>query len=461
MKKFLVIVGVVLCLSLVALLVLPYGLGIVIEDNFHKRTSLIAAKGGLVVASERFERGWFSSKAETVWRTPGVPIEIAAQHTIHHGPLRFDRWLAGHFSIEPMQAEIETHATLKITTQRAPTVFPFSMSTTVALNGDSRAQLQSPAQRGAETFEWSGMTGEIFFDANMQRVRMTLDAPRLALGVFEVSDMKLVSDGREGIAGHYLGNATFQIGGVSVTPGFQARKLSVSTSKTVQGTDLTFAISYDVLDIRTPNGQFGPGKLAIEIRKLDAATLMRFQEEMNGLQRSDRPREQVGLMQMGKLMQLIGELAKKAPEVEITELRFRMNNEEISGKAKLVLDGSKADIAQNPLLILTAVAGDAELRLPPTLLKPLLLPILLADLENHRRKGELTTQTMTPEQTTAIFEKALPLYLPRHPFTRHLIREGDRYRFTASLRRGQVLVNGEPFSMPNTGLLPTLPAAQP
>jgi uncharacterized protein YdgA (DUF945 family) len=455
MKKPLIALGIVVAVAILALLALPYALGIKIEENFRGRLTTMAAKGGLQVAGERFERGWFSSTAETVLRLPGVPVEVSAQHTIHHGPVRFDRWLAGDFQIQ--HAQIETEANVKITGQRSSVTFPFSTSTTIALNGDGHMQIRSPAKRIAEeSFEWQGINGEVRFDTAMQHIRSTLNAPRLSVGVVEIADMKLTSDMREGIAGHYLGNAAFQIGSIDVTPAFQAKKLGITTSKAAHGTDITFGITYEVLDIRTPTGQFGPGKLAIEIRKLDAATLARFQEEMNALQRSDRPREQIGMMQMGKVMQLVGELAKKAPEMEITELRFRMGGEEISGKAKLVLDGSKADLTQNPLLILTALAGDFELKLPGALLKPLVLPMLTADLENYRRKGQLSAQTMTPEQTAAVLDRALPLYLSRHPFARHFVQDNDRYRLNATLRRGQILVNGEPLSMPGASLLPAL-----
>ena len=455
MKKSLLVIGALAVLALAAVLAVPFWLGTKIEEVFHDRLAKLASNNGLIVASEQFERGWLFSKARAMVRAPGLPVEFSAEHVIAHGPFRLDRWLAGDFALEPLRAHIETRGTLKVSMQ-VPISLPISIDTTIAFNGEGHAHVESPPHARAkdDDVEWAGLKGDVHFDAALQRIRADLHVPRLAYGPAEVVDMKLASNVREEIAGHYVGKMSFHIGSLSFGPMLRAKKLGIVTETQVQESNLTVALSYDVLDVQTPNGQFGPGKLRIDARKLDAAILTKFQQEMNALQKSGRPQEQIGLMRVGKLMQLVGELAKKSPELEITELRFRMGDEEISGRAKLVLDGSKSDLTQNPLLILTAVAGDAELLLPPALLKPMLLPLLMADLEDYRRRGLLGAQPMTPEQTAAILDQSLPLYLARHDFTRRLIQDSGRYRLSASLRRGQILVNGEPLSLPGAGVLP-------
>src|SRR2546430_8848125 len=106
MKKLPLFAGAMLVTLLAAVLAVPYWMGGKIEEAFRDRLATLADHGGLVVSEERFERGWLSSRAHTVLRAPGVPIELDANHVIHHGPLALDRWLAGELALEPVQAHI-------------------------------------------------------------------------------------------------------------------------------------------------------------------------------------------------------------------------------------------------------------------------------------------------------------------------------------------------------------------
>lgn len=464
MKKKLVASGGIVLALLAAILVPPYWFGLVTEAAFSERLETLANRNGLKILRNRFERGWFSSQAETVLGLPRTAIEINALHAIHHGPFAFDRWLDGDFNAAPMQARIETRGSLKFASQEstAPAgALAFSVDTTMGLDGAGHARLDSPPlTRGAgvHKLEWQGLQGDLHFDAGARHIRGQIRAPRLAHALGVLVDLRFHSDLHAGVAGHYLGKTALDIDTAAFGPGplFRLKQLRLAAETSAHGDNLTLGISYDVTDIQATGDQYGPGRLALEIRKLDAAGLTRFREEINALQGSDKPKEQLDLIRLGKLLQLVGELAKKAPELEITELRLRMGDAEISGKAKFVLDGSKVNVAENPLLMLTVLAGEAELSLPPATLKPLLLPLLQADLDNYRRRGLLKQDegaNLTPQQLSAILDRTLPLYLPRHEFTRRLVPDGARYRLNASIRHGQVLVNGEPLSIPSAAML--------
>ena len=463
MKKSSVIVGSVALALVCALLALPYGFGIKTESTFNERLDALANKSGLQLSLSQFKRGWLSSHAETVWRVPGAPIEITALHTIHHGPFAFERWWQGDFDATPMQARIETHATLKIQASDGATSPTFSIDTTIALNGAGYSRIQSPALKhqtqDGNTVEWQGLQGNVRFDSGARHVRTDLRAPRFVYATGSITDIRFHADLREGVAGHYLGKTTLDIDAIAFAPLLQLKKMRIASDSIAYGENLAINVSYDVAEMQVADNRYGPLRLALEIRKLDAEVLARFQDDVHALQRSGRPAEQLGLMQLGKLLQLVGQLAKKAPELEVTELRLRIGGDEIVAKAKFVLDGSKTNLAENPLLILTTLAGDAEISLPPSILKPILLPLLQADMETYRRRGLLKKTgavQLSPAQLSVILDQALPLYLPRHEFTRHLVADGNRYRLNASLRRGQVLVNGEPLNLSGAAMLPPL-----
>ena len=169
---------------------------------------------------------------------------------------------------------------------------------------------------------------------------------------------------------------------------------------------------------------------------------------MNAIYRQGLPEEQASLMLMGKMLGLVGELSKKVPELEVTKLSVKTAMGEITGKAKIVLDGSKADIGENPMLVLTAVSGDMELIMPAGVLKPILAPLIMQDIQAYRQGGRLTAEEigrLDPETLARVVDQALPLYLSRHDLTKYLIHDNGQYRIVATLRQGQILVNNQPW----------------
>jgi uncharacterized protein YdgA (DUF945 family) len=464
MKKPLIAVIGVAGVLIGALLLAPYWLGMKGEQVFAERLQALADQGGMQVARNDYERGWFSSHAQTLLRVPGLPVEISARHAIHHGPFTVGRWFEGEFDAAPKQAHIDTHGelTLSAADAAAASALPFTVNTVIDLDGTAHAHLSSPALSHATPagkLEWRGLEGDIHFDATARWVRSEVRAPGLTLAAVEVNRIAFRSDLREGVAGHYLGKTTLDVSDIAVAPLFRAQRLKVAGDSSAQGETLNLRIAYEAPDVQIAGQQHGPTRLVVEARKLDAAVLARFQDELRALQGGDRPAEQLGLMQMGKLLQLVGELSKKAPEIEITDLGFRVGGEEVRGKAKLVLDGSKSNIAENPLLMLTALAGDVDVSLPVALVKPMLLPLLQADLEDYRRRGLLKkteAEQLTPQHLSAILDRAYPMYLARNEFTRRFDVDGNRLRLGATLRRGQITVNGEPFSLPGIGMIPAL-----
>jgi uncharacterized protein YdgA (DUF945 family) len=464
-KKILVIA---LALGLLAVLgVAPYWFGREAERTFAARLEQATQRSGVSLTGKNFERGWLSSRAETVIRYPGLPVEFTAVHRISHGPLTLDRWLEGEIDLTPVQARIRSQisVTAKPATPDDPAKFlsqlpPLKTDTAVGLDGDGKMHLELPAFKKAaagDIFEWRGMSGEIHFDADFKKFRSELRTPGLSFtrdpakspgGSVTLDNLTVHSDLAQGAGGHFLGESSAHVEKLGVGPLASLRDLRVTTAARAEADNIHLSLTYQVQGVHLANQTFGPGHLAIEIRKLDAATLQKYETEIAAIQRKTLPEEQAALMILGKTMELLGHLSKKAPEVEITRLSFKAGADEVRGKAKFVLDGSRSNIAENPLLLLTALAGEAELSLPPAMLRPLLAPLVQRDLENYRRRGLITDEQMrqlTPEKLARVVDQALPLYLARHEITRHFVPDAGRYRLTAAVRQGQLLVNNEPW----------------
>jgi hypothetical protein len=141
-------------------------------------------------------------------------------------------------------------------------------------------------------------------------------------------------------------------------------------------------------------------------------------------------------------------LSKTAPELEITRLTLKVRQDEISGRGKLTLDGQKMDLKENPMLLLTALRGEAELTIPMATLKSLFAPAIQRDILNMTQGGALSPDDVSrldAQAMSKIIDEALPLYVARNDFTRLLVPDAGDYKISAVFRRGQLLINNEPW----------------
>lgn len=446
--------------ALAALAAAPWWFGREAENAFRGALERAAAQGTFTITLTRYERGWTESSAETVLRHAWLPIEIPVQHRIHHGPLPLAALLGGELNQLPAQALIQSE--LRPPAFAGVSLPPLSAHTLVALDGETVIALAQPAFKNA-ALAWQGLSGEIRTDREWKRVRAEISAPGLALqpasgNTVTATGMRLQSDLTQGSGGQYLGEGTFafdsiELGGAPLPA--RVKGLNISSRTQATGDTLTASLGYRFADASLGDRKLGPAELSLELRRLDAAALKRFEDELNAIYRRKLPPDQTSLMVLGKTLELAGTLARKSPEAEITRLSFKYGGEELRARAKFLLDGSRGDLTENPLLILTALRGEAEVSMPATVLKPLLAPLILADLRAYQERRVLSAQEaqrLTPEVLERVVEQALPLYLGRNDFTRLLKPDAGRYKLVAQLRQGQVLVNGEPWR----GSLPML-----
>jgi uncharacterized protein YdgA (DUF945 family) len=475
MKKILIGILGLVALPLAALGGASFWFGLQAE-KYYQDALKRASKNGWSLTGKHYDRGWMSATAETLIRYQNLPVELSATHQISHGPWAIDRLLAGEIDLTPVQARIASRVTL--TVKEAPAAMQpvlaqlpaLAVDTTLAFSGAGVARLEIPALKKSApdgtTLEWRGLQGDIHFDPEWKKIKADLRAPGLRLfqtqsaqDLLTLTKLNIRTDVQEGVAGFYLGEGSVALERAGFgNPAFPVvlQGLSFSSQTRAAGDSLNVTVKYKVNAIEVANEAHGPGGFTLELRNLDAVALRKFEGEFDALSRQNLPKEQANLMLTGKLLEYAALLAKKAPELEITKLNFTSGGSELSGRAKLVVDGSQSNITENPMLLLTAVRGDLELSLPGPMLRPLLAPLIRADIETQRQRGKLSEAEyaqLTPEVFARIVDQLLPLYLPQHPFTRMLIKEDARYRLTATLKQGQVLVNNQPWSMGGPGPL--------
>ena len=114
---------------------------------------------------------------------------------------------------------------------------------------------------------------------------------------------------------------------------------------------------------------FGPGELALEVRRLDPSALMPLLRSLPAL---SRPAEASAAT--AKLTPLAIILARKAPGAEFTALRLRKDADELTGRGRLLFDGRRLGANVPAGRLLTALSGEFELSVPMTLARAWFMP---------------------------------------------------------------------------------------
>ncbi len=456
-----------------AVAALPLWFGRQAEKTYRAITQQLAGSS-VRITTATYKRGWLSSNAKMVLTLPWLPVEVSAIHRIGHGPFPLDRLLEGELHPIPVQARVRSDVTLvprppgdsndaPETRQRGrPPVL--TADTTIALDGSAVVHAKSSSRRigaGSGVFELRGLTLDLTFDRRGRRVTLDTAVPhasfayispqRQPVKAISFSGLRLRSDLKEGVGVHLFGVGSVMIDRLELGASSYLRgvRLAITARPNRDAADIT--ITTKVQELSIGGETYGPARLVVGLRKLDAATLAGFEHKVNAIYRKSLPREQASLIVLGEAIKTLAKLAKTAPELEVTELSVKGRHGGLAGRARVVLDGSRLNVAANPMLLLTALRGDAELTVSAEMLKVWLAPAIERDIEAIRRRGMLSqgeADRLGPAVTQKIIERALPLYLSRHDFTRYLVPDGSGYRATASIRRGRFLINNEPWHAP-------------
>ncbi|MFQ6021465.1 MAG: YdgA family protein [Acidiferrobacterales bacterium] len=469
MKKIVTILGMVLILLVVAAGAAPFWFGMQAENAYNSIVEQMAKNGSTTVRTKHYERGWLRSTAETVVTLPGLPVDVSLTHDIAHGPLALDRLMQGQLELTPAVAFVSSRATLaprkgaetlKDLIKQLP---PATADTVLALSGNAEMQINVPPSRRKSkdggAINWRGLSGTIVFRERGEQVIAELQSPGLSFpsknGEFSLSQVKFRSDATGGKAGFMFGNSALHVANIGIGPDVTVKGLRFTTNAKPVGPNVNTTVSYQVKDVQVGANHYGPGQLTIVLRKLDAAALRKYETAINTISKRGLPDEQRSMMVAAETMKLIANLSKKAPELEITKLSFKSREGELTGEAKFILDGSNLNVAENTMLLLRALQGEAKLSIPPSMVKAILTPRIRQDIEIYKRRGMLSQKDMTrltPEVMSSIVDEAYPSYLNKNGFTKLLIPDGPYYRISVSFRQGRFLVNDRPLKQPLLGL---------
>jgi len=460
-KKGPLLIVVVVVLLAAAAAALPFWFGMQTESAYQAMIANTTQSGDLTVTQNKFERGWLESTADTTFAVAGTPITIGVLHRISHGPIPF----GDEIELQPVLARIKSQVTVALPAG-LPKLPAISGKTTVYLAGNSQTTLDMPAAKSAgqdgTAIEWKGFNGSFETSADFKNTKGNLSAPQLKVKTgagtgIDLNKIRITIDQQKGASGFDVGTAGIAMdklavdgaGGPAIIDG-----LNVTTTTREAGSNLESGISFQFRTVSTSESQQGPGQINIQIRKLDIPTLTKFRSEFQALRKQKMPPEQANMMMLGKTLELLGNLAKKSPELEITKLNLKTADGEVTGKAKFVLDGSQLDVSGNPMLMLRALSGEGELSLPDGVVRLLARDDVKRDIEALKKSGKLKKkeiEKLTPKRIEMITQEALkelPVYRDSVVSRLQLVQDGQNYKIVGVLKNGQIMVNNEPIQLP-------------
>ena len=434
---------------------LPFWFGMQAETAYSDVLQRVAntKDGEVTVSQSEYVRGWFSSNADMTLTSSSFPVSITVSSKIHHGP--FPR--IEELEFEPMMALVKSQIAVSLMKDLPP----INAQTTIALDGASHTQLTLAAHKTPwGDLQWKDINGEITISADRKQSKTDLQVPEISLsspfgGKQVISNLRLSGSEQEHASGTSLIDSILsvdKVGALGEKPLLEG--LRVTLKNDVGGGLLTIHLSADLRTVSDGDTSHGPGQMALQLRKLDLTALNAYQTQMRDLRKQKNP-EQAAMASMGKVMELVTNLSKKAPELELTKFNFKSGGGEISGKAKFVLDGSTLNLGENPMLFVVALQGDAEFKVPAGAVKLRAEKAIRSRLEMYKQTGTLKpdeSAKLTSERIAAIVEQALPAETKKTAESMRLVPDGEGYKFTLVLKQGQLTINGLPVDTPRLPL---------
>src|SRR3990167_8402154 len=511
MKK---ITGLVIILA-VLILGGYYGMGVMTERTLKNNLAIVNQSNGLYAEVISYNRGWFESQALLNWSlhvparlmksangqmesVPAQDYRVAMPLIVYHGPVIFaDHGIQLGLGYAHTDLVLPSNLLEQFNAYftKESTEPKMDVSLFVDYLNNSQIKIDIPqfnliAKQGTMTFDWMGMFSSMKTTASLSDIKgnFVIEGVRFSQDKM-VSTLGKVSgkyDLQKTDSGLFLGQASTVVPSVVITNNddkmFGVDEFVVDSMTNIQK-DLFNAYFKTSVEKLFANGRvYGPGRLEIAIKNLDAVVLANINAEINKAQQSsDLEKQQAMLAILPELPKMFAQGAV----FEISTMNLVVPEGQVEGDLTVSLPaGSSA----NPFELIQKIEGSGQLKLPVELVKELVtLSIkqklmsesLAATQADPTAAGQAVVggstaeaiKTATTETTSAENATAGAVNTSTSPSLPDmgqqavaqtdqkindmiqsglLVQQGTEYLVTIKLNQGQLMVNDKPF---NAGML--------
>ncbi|MCH6574283.1 MAG: DUF945 family protein [Bacteroidetes bacterium] len=473
MKKILLVL---LLLIVAAVVALPYYFGMKAEKQYHNIIAKIKESGNITVKKENYERGIFNSTAKTSIELKQSSRQVTVNSTdyIVHGPLDFLEFKKGNFNFNTFIAKVDSKATIKIpvttsTGEKKSIEIKSEGTTDIGFDGEAESRYVIPKYKIIKKKEdlvinWSGLELNFIYNHKTKELSSYFESkslqitdPNTALIVSSITGKSNTSDINQNLQS-LTGDFEMKIDSVkldSVDAKMDLDNLKFSGfSKTDQGKlQMGFKLTGDEMVFN--ENKFTQLTYDISIRDIDSATWLKLQQTANTIKGNENKMEQ-GMQIMG----ILPELVKHSPVIEIKELSLKSDMGNLNASAKVKINGDKPELLQNILLIGNAIEAEASVIASKGLVEFYIDKAEAQSDQQNSLQIDKDKQSNSLDLEQDFIDNEMAEKLPKKEpelsnrsklqeliDNDYITSDDKNFIFKATLKSGQVTVNGKPMAL--------------
>lgn len=468
----------------IVLLVLIFGgawvAGVLTEKELKSSMSAMNEMNknqGFTTNISDYKRGWFKSTATLDWKVhvpeqtetapnqettiiPAKDFEFHLPLTIHHGPIILAdntvKFGLGYANTEiKLPAEYDKQFNELFTADSEKPKLDISIFVNYLRN--SKANIAIPAFKASTktntTFDWKGLSSMIAVskDSNYLNGYLTVDGTEITKNNNEkliLGPVKIDYDLNRPPAAFFVGLTKLNLSSLEFNQGgnaiFSLEDFDLKADSTIEERLFHIQINSSAKKINTNNREYGPGKLDVSLKNLDVDALVRMQQKLEEVEKSGAENQQIMMVLLSELPQILS----KEPELNISDLQFKLPEGMIEGNLLLSLPKSEGN---NPLAIIQQLSGKGKISVPSTVLKSLLISIYKEKPQPELQKAlvsELEKNTPEAPQAPAndnAAENQANEQIDKMLKSGLIVTNDSNYAIEFTLEKGKLTINGKPF----------------
>jgi len=457
---------------LLAILVPPYWFGMKAEEEYSELVETVSKFENLEIVNKSYNRGWLTSSSEITYSIKNKDqdhLTILERDTIYHGPIPVGLLSKGKFMLKPVMAIIESEAQIKTEAIEGYSEFinsfpPLDFETTLSLNGYGTTEVSIPSvdrkMEDGKTLKWSGLDGLINFTPELYKVSSVINSGDLEIedDTFRVEITGInIESNLDYPASNYknpLGNVDVKIEKFSSEgkDGDELNKVSLINLEFAGSTDQkgnllnhTQSLSFETLTVG--GNSYGPGIYELQIKNIEKAAFEEIQIALN--QSQNQEGSSATDLLTAELMNVLPNLFKSSPEIELTKLSIKTGEGEINGHAIVSVSGdslNSPELAANPIFLLAAVSAELKLSVSKPLMDNLLKDYKIEEIADEKSNSneELPSEKELQTLGNARAQSEIKEMLDQEIL---VINKDGNYEIEAVYGLGQIKLNGKPLDL--------------
>ncbi|KTD56820.1 putative virulence protein [Legionella santicrucis] len=399
--------------SLVVIILITYDLmGLMVKGTLNKIINTMPQNSIMSVQLDKFQHGWFSSKAlwvfkmhipaQTITDKNGVPqteppldFEVTLPITLKHGPVFFTND-GIRFGIGAITTQPETHYGAFIN---------FLNQIIIKYNLPSFGIRTKEAPNNGEfQFNWMGLNALLRLSSDIDNLDSYLKFYGIDgsgnNSVFKIGTLTYTFNSKRIQEWLWVGQSHFNISSISVTSNNQnildLKEFDFILSSDVTNEILNFDCKLSLQKLLANNQNYSPAILKLSLKNLDPEVMAKLNKQtFSMLQNSDSHLVALGLAtELPKLL-------SKGPILELSEMTINLPEGKIVGNFKISLPQTKINDLSKAM---QQAQGQGYFKAPITIVKELMASSIKSNLSQQAEQTSQNPSTLpqSPANPTSI-----------------------------------------------------------